>query len=446
MAASNTVILGAGIIGLSTAYYLAKYQPPSTIHLVEASPELFASASGSAGGFLARDWFGPGVSSLGALSFDEHKRLADTHDGATRWGYRQSTAVSYTPGSRTGEKTGGGGSSGGARGEDWLRNGASRATVAGSGSDSGDGEAAGAKDEKRAPPWLRRTTGDAVRVIGDEGSTAQLDPLRLCRFLLDECVRRGVQLHHPATAVAVLRDTRNELASVRVVAAAAAAADAGVETDVPCTKLIIAAGAWSAQVFAELFPASRSQLPVASLAGHSLVVRSPRWPKENNDVVTAGGGGGCHAVFSTSRAGYSPEIFSRTGGEIWIGGLNSSAIPLPKRATEREVRAEAIALLKKEADLLLGSGEEGEWEELEVVRQGLCFRPVTPYGTPIISRVEDEHLGGEITTRPDADGGVYLAAGHGPWGISLSLGTGKVLAEMVQGRRLSADLSSLVMW
>ncbi|KAJ4408648.1 hypothetical protein N0V82_009663 [Gnomoniopsis sp. IMI 355080] len=417
MAASNTIIIGAGIIGVSTAYYLAKHQQPSTIHLVEASPELFASASGYAGGFIARDWFGPGVSSLGALSYDEHRRLAEVYDGASRWGYRRTTAWNYNPGPRR-EKTS-------ARGEDFLRTGASRARVD---HKTQDGELT----TEAEPSWLRRTAGDSISVIGDEGSTAQVDPLRLCQFLLDECLQQGVHLHHPAKVIAVLKDTRNELSSVTI-----ADTTSSTETDVPCTKLIIAAGAWSAQVFAELFPTSSSTLPISGLAGHSLVIKSPRWTEEMS---------GCHAVFARSRAGYSPEIFSRPGGEIWIGGLNSSTIPLPQTATEREIQAEAIAKLKEEADLLFGSGEEAVGDDLKIVREGLCFRPVTPYGTPIISRVDDEHLGGDIATRPDADGGVYLAAGHGPWGISLSLGTGKVLAEMVQGRRPSADVSSVVMW
>jgi myosin-crossreactive antigen len=54
---TSTVIIGAGIIGCATAYYLANSGNtcPDTIHLVEVSPELFASASGHAGGFLAED-------------------------------------------------------------------------------------------------------------------------------------------------------------------------------------------------------------------------------------------------------------------------------------------------------------------------------------------------------------------------------------------------------
>lgn len=92
---SQTVILGAGIIGVSTAYYLSQHQEPSTIHLVEPSPELFSSASGYAGGFLAKDWFAPSLSALGALSFEEHRRLAEEHGGREKWGYSPATCVSY---------------------------------------------------------------------------------------------------------------------------------------------------------------------------------------------------------------------------------------------------------------------------------------------------------------------------------------------------------------
>ena len=55
--ADNTVILGCGIIGLCTAYYLTESgnTVPNSIHLVDSSPELFQCASGLAAGFLSAD-------------------------------------------------------------------------------------------------------------------------------------------------------------------------------------------------------------------------------------------------------------------------------------------------------------------------------------------------------------------------------------------------------
>jgi len=72
----------------------------------------------------------------------------------------------------------------------------------------------------------------------------------------------------------------------------------------------------------------------------------------------------------------------------------------------------------------------------------LCFRPVTRSGNPIVCKVPDEDLG-SIETKGGGEGGVYVAAGHGPWGISMGLGTGKVMQEMMEGKEVSADVSRL---
>ncbi|RYP65755.1 hypothetical protein DL770_008935 [Monosporascus sp. CRB-9-2] len=412
---ATTVILGAGIIGVSTAYYLSERQPGSTIHLVEPSPELFASASGYAGGFMAKDWFSPVSAELGALSFEEHRKLADQDGGAEKWGYAPSTSISLMPSKNK------------MRVDAWCRDGTSRA------------EAANGEPFPRVPPsWLRRVEGDAVEVISEEGTAAQVDPLRLCQYLLRKCLDAGVRLHHPARAISVRTDMRDELASVRI-----ADTRSGAETDVPCARVVVAAGAWSPQAFAELFPAAPLALPITSIAGHSLLARSPRWTWNNHLQE------GCHAVFLTSAPGYSPEIFSRADGNIYVTGLNSAAEPLPPLPTDarRGIRKSDIALLRATAREVFGAHEDGDDDHaddrIEVLREGLCFRPVTARGTPIIGRIPDRCLGPAIKTRPGAEGGVFLASGHGPWGISQSLGTGKVMAEMMHGRPLSADVSRL---
>ncbi|KAK1782753.1 FAD dependent oxidoreductase [Copromyces sp. CBS 386.78] len=416
---TDTVILGAGIIGVSTAYYLS-LSSSSEIHLIDPSPTLFWSASGFAGGFLARNWFAPEVSSLGALSFAEHARLASAHDGRRNWSYAPSTSLGYSAVAvDKGVKK---------RGDDWLRSGTSRAEAA------PDLPVLSVEDlKKKTPAWLKRREGDDVEVIGGEGDAAQLEPERLCRFLLSEAEGRGVKVSQGAEAVEVLRDGPEGVVSglrLRDV-------KTGEEREVKCSRIIITAGCWSGQVWEKLFGATSptvKRLPVTSLAGHSLVVKSPRW-------AGAVDGEGCHAVY-TSHDVFCPEIFSRVGGQIYFAGLNSAAVPLPNVAEGSKVQSESMELVKQAARELLGSGDDGE-DDLEVVREGLCFRPLTPWGLPIVARVPDEHLGCGIQTKPGAEGGVFLATGHGPWGISMSLGTGIVMSELVQGRPLSADISAL---
>lgn len=62
----NIVVIGGGIAGTTTAYYLATHpQRPSgsKITIVEGS-KIAAGASGYSGGFLAKDWHGSATSSM----------------------------------------------------------------------------------------------------------------------------------------------------------------------------------------------------------------------------------------------------------------------------------------------------------------------------------------------------------------------------------------------
>jgi hypothetical protein len=130
-------------------------------------------------------------------------------------------------------------------------------------------------------------------------------------------------------------------------------------------------------------------------------------------------------------------------------------IPLPDVASEVKPSEESIDQLKACARAMMSVPAE----DLEVLREGLvctpnrsgdtqhspllqCFRPVTSSGRPIVSRIPEEKLGG-IKTRMGAQGGVFIAAGHGAWGISNAPGTGLVLSELIEGRQPSAKVEAL---
>lgn len=148
----------------------------------------------------------------------------------------------------------------------------------------------------------------------------------------------------------------------------------------------------------------------------------------------------CHAVFATDTLGFSPEWFSRAEGELYLAGLNSTSIPLPEVATDAKAIPEAVKQMRDCAAAMMGTVDG---KEIEVLRETLCFRPVTSSGRPIISRVPDQNLGAGFKTRRAEEGGVYVAAGHGAWGIAQSIGTGLCLTELVEGREPSASLAAL---
>ncbi|KAK7191265.1 FAD dependent oxidoreductase superfamily [Paraphaeosphaeria sporulosa] len=423
----DTVILGAGIIGLATAYYLSRSggTRPESIHVIDSSAELFQCASGFAGGFLAKDWFAPSSASLGALSFRLHQELANAHDGRKTWGYAPSTGVSLSSIEDSESAVGG-------SGEDWLADGTSRAQAT--------------KSEKslgaRGPVWLKVKEG--LEVISQEDTVAQIDPLRFCQWLLARCLEKGVQLHYPARAISVSRDAENQLNGVRI-------SQSGTETEcmyrapldwhmligtVSCTRLVITSGAWSPRVFSTLFPKSTTRIPISSLAGHSLLVRNHHHSPENADTEV------CHALFATDDVGFSPELFSRVGGELYLAGLNSTTIPLPEQSSDVKVKLDAIEKMKKCAAGMIAAVDG---KDMEVLREALCFRPVTASGRPLVCRIPDAKLGGGLKTLKSGDGGVFLAAGHGAWGICQAPATGLVMAELIEGRPTSANISAMVL-
>lgn len=442
----TTIILGGGIIGLSTAYYLAKSSPAkqAAIKILDPAPRLLASASGFAGGFLAPDWFSPGVAPLGALSFDLHRQLADQNQGRRRWGYAKSTALSLSideVGARSAKDKKG-------NEQDWLLRGGSRREVA-RGVNNGETSRPDQDEPLNpdgSPKWAKGQVGGSVERISPQGGCAQVEPLKLGEFLREEAESNGVEILLGSKTVGVVRDQNGLVTGVKV-----RSAD-GADVEVACANIVIAAGAWTPKVYRDLFPESKLHIPIEPLAGHSCTVRSrhlkhhhnpltkPEKFDEKGDLISEPDSS-FHAIFSApgpNWRSFAPEAISRIGqdgeAEVYVGGLNSSTMPLPELATESQVDEASRMELRRVTGKLMGE------DQLDVVREAVCFRPVVAWGTgPIIGRVREVKVKGDH----GAEGGVFVASGHGPWGISLSLGTGLVVSEMLQGKKTSADVSAL---
>ncbi|KKK15884.1 hypothetical protein AOCH_002725 [Aspergillus ochraceoroseus] len=398
-----TVILGGGIIGASIAYQLTeKRKSNEEIHI-----------------------FAPSLLPLGKLSFDMHGLLAAEHGGDKKWGYMKGTALSL--GSTNA-------SSGEPCGHDWLFSGTSRAETATSEPILTEG-----------PGWLTTQKETAYEQVGDETTVAQTDPLRLSQFLLDQSLARGAKLHQPSKALSLVTDKQGIITGITILNI-----NTNVQSTLPCTNLVISGGVWSPRIFQNLFPSSDFSLPIYPLSGYSLVLRSPRYTLEHERQIQSRS----HAFFTTQppSCGFSPEIFSREGGEIYIAGLNSREIPVPDRVDDvrKFMDKDEMDKLKAVMVRLMGKLPHGVTEstdeltnidDLEILREGLCHRPVTERGVPLVTRLDDKLLGAGLKTA--AKGGVFIAAGHGPWGISLSLGTGKVVADMIQGLKPAVDISGL---
>lgn len=443
----SVVILGGGIIGLSIAYCTSLAQPDRKIIIVDSEKSLFLSASGFSGGYVVRDWFSPNVLPLSELSYRLHRELAESNDGRKEWGYSESNAYSLVMDDIDAD-----GKGKTVRGEDWLLTGTSRAEVA-KRYTSVVGRSTGVHETKDellrpdgSPVWANVPVGGRLEKISSPSGCAQVEPRQLCEWLLKKCRNQRVEISLDTNAFGLKRDASGLVAGLYVEKGPAATGQVkrGV---IPCRDIVIAAGCWTPRVFQTLVK-RKMEIGIKGLAGYSIVVRSPRYSRpimevteERRQVEIS------HSIFYPPGSSwtYSPEAMARMTRsgkpEIFVAGLNSETMVLPRLAGETKLLMDSSQMedLRKTALAIAGKTSNGEpQDDLEVVREALCFRPCSESGVPIISRVKDIAM-------TSSGGGLYVASGHGPWGITLSLGTGMVMSELLQGAAPSVCIDAFTL-
>jgi len=244
-----------------------------------------------------------------------------------------------------------------------------------------------------APPWL---DGAAVvtGALGTTETTAQVHPRRFTEALLDAASARGTALR-PGVVEDVIRED-HAARGVRVDGEA-------VEAD----AVVLAMGPWTGRL------AGRVRLPrIGGLKGYSVTLAAAEVP--------------AHALFVDYRTvdgrHLEPEIFPRPDGDVYVCGMADPA-PLPDSPDAVEINEASCAVLARAAGRVSKS-----LAGARITRRQACYRPVTDDGLPLIGRV------------PGVDG-LYVATGHGPWGILNAPATGQALAELItEGRCSSVDL------
>ena len=194
IAPERVVILGAGIIGAATAYYLSLRGVPATV--VERV-EPACAASGKAGGFLALDWCDDSpMEALARKSFALHRELATLIPNT---GYRPLTTL--------------------------MVNAAAGQVLAG--------------EPPESMLWLDRCQ---VRgLLGTPETTAQVHPARLTRGLLDAAGARGARLMRGTVESLILGEDR--VRGVRV-----------DSRELLADAVLISMGPWSSQLTDGLGP------------------------------------------------------------------------------------------------------------------------------------------------------------------------------------------------
>ena len=83
-------------------------------------------------------------------------------------------------------------------------------------------------------------------------------------------------------------------------------------------------------------------------------------------------------------------------------------------------------------------------DELQLVSKGRAFRPATKSGLPVISEVTPSGLTNTATDTaqgPKSSSAVFVCWGHGSYGLTLGMGTGKLMSQLMRGEKPDLDLS-----
>lgn len=248
----------------------------------------------------------------------------------------------------------------------------------------GDDVRIGDEIRRANPDWLDGNV--AVHgVIGTPETTAQVDPQRFTEALVAAAVDRGAML---VTGTVDGLDLSGPGGAVRAVSV-----DGGI---VPADAAVLAMGPWTDRARAWV-----ALPPIHGLKGASITLAA--------DVPA-------QAVFSdfVARDGKrrSPEIYPRSGGVVYVNGYPMDD-PLPDDPEAVTPSDAACAELHRMAGV-----HSRALAEAAVVARRACYRPMTVDGIPIIGPV------------PGAPG-VFVATGHGPWGILNAPATGLLVAEMI---------------
>lgn len=266
-------------------------------------------------------------------------------------------------------------------------------------------------------------------------------------FLFKECKKLGVEFIFNATAVSVeATPSSTYFSSIQL-----EQQQHGL-LNVSCRSIVIAAGPWSPRVFSTLFPKASLELPMNSTAsaGNHFRVRTPGWKPEDDKK-------GSEQVFFQNDApdGQGLDITSFLGGELYVGGWGAIPEELPELAESIHAQPSEIEKMKSLAKQYL---RIDDGEELEIFAVGRCYRPLATFKHPIITKVDWDVLGmvkssQEVflpSTQQEHDrnmqfgpGGLFLNTAHFSDGVTLSLGSGRVMSELLLGLPPSIDISGL---
>jgi glycine/D-amino acid oxidase-like deaminating enzyme len=424
-------LIGGGIIGCTTAYYLTRH--PSfdpayhSITLLEAT-RIAGGASGKAGGLLALWAYPP---SIVPLSFDLHGELAEAHDGEHQWGYRRIRCGKLTARDRS-LSTPGVGRASWAQIASWVSLGKRKYQQ---------------RESKDLPPaglpsdldWFNSECVEGYEDISTADATAQVNPYQFTTSMARLAEEGGVKVIIGSvdkigyTDPDIQSSAPGTTGGKRVQSVTYTAKATSESRSIPATVVVLAAGPWTPV----LFPST----PISALRAHSVTIRPTRpvsayclfteisVPQlHTEEGVDDLGEKGYPAMPLESTKITSPEIYSRPNNEVYVCGAGDNAEPLPANTDDVEVSKEICQAI---VDAVAGISDE--LRDGVVTSRRACYLPTVDVGSS----------GGPLIGQTGVSG-LLMATGHSCWGIHNAPATGKLISEIIfDGEAISADIRGL---
>lgn len=386
----TTIIVGGGSIGLNTAYHLALLakasEQPRRIVVVEIFNETFAAASGQNTGCLHHEFRedeGPILEPLGKYSFQLWGERAEDADFRAAVGYRAHNFFELNPGSGFGLE--------------------------------------------KLPDWLQYDPSWDVDESVLSSPSAMVNPMEVGKWITSECLRLGVEIRTNNRVISAALSSSGRVQSVDL-------NTAGTTSTLHCTSLVLAAGPWTPDLYHQLFPASTVDLKGVSVGGDWILFRNPYRIIEMSNAFVALDG-----IVEEKL-----EVVGRQDGTIWLIGRKDGKATLsapgtnasPNETMIDELLGRARAYLREPARK--DSVTHKDCAPFPILSTGRGIRPGRTSLLPIISQVPGPMISTD-NVRSEASG-VFINWGHGSYGLTLGMGSGKVMSQLICGQEPDVDL------
>lgn len=442
----HIIIVGAGIIGVCTAFYLTRHPKfdKSKYHItILESKRVAGGASGKAGGLLAL-WAFP--QQIVPLSFKLHQDLANEFDGGERWGYRRLTTLSIEgdisdkalEAAHGKEKTSSSKSS-----LSTLKLSSNNRDSRNADSSSEPNEGSTTPTSKRrsinknsieidhenvsvplAPSlptgldWINQASVSEWNCLGDESTTAQVHPYKFTTFILKKCLEsEAVELVIGKVDDLLFDEETADCTGVSFSPSSTkhAYSEAGsANSELYGDKIVLTMGPWTSKILPDC--------PISGLRAHSITVEVDEQQKQEISPF---------AIFTELRMNknkfVSPEMYARKD-EIYVCGEGDTSVPIPETTDDVEIVTEKCDELFKTVGKVSDVLKNGK-----ILKRQACYLPVLDVPSssgPLIGESNVDNL--------------YIASGHSCWGINNAPATGQLMSELLlDGKAQSCDISAL---